>query len=509
MTAQFEKARDICQRIILEAVIELRSPAHLGGSDPDASSDRPLLSDADGRTYLAGTTLAGLMRAALEPYDQQAAARLFGDLCAQDNALAGEKPGKSTPGNQARQARLLFSDAHVMQGSALPVEVRDGVRIDAASAVADDKEKYDLELLPAGARFRLRFQLDLPSNQEERTPLLLGALKVFRALEEGRISLGARTTRGFGETHVVPDQEGQRWSVEEYDVRGEKSMRAWLGRGLEGLPHGWPEPIKRCCADTKALAEAWGLELPRLPCAGNTTFGLKLRVDGSLIIRSGGHDPTDADHIHLRRPELTSDGQLFEPKPVLPGTSLAGVLRHRCLRIARTLARDQAAADDLVDQSFGPAKISKERKAWASRVRVQEASIRGGRILRNTRLRIDPWTGGAVESLLFSEDLLYGGLLDLRIELCQLPTASYTRAARALLLLALRDLARGEVPVGGECGAGRGRLRPRSGEPFLSTTNPDARMYLETDGQVRLDPAGAFDADFQELRSLLGCEDRR
>lgn len=153
---------------------------------------------------------------------------------------------------------------------------------------------------------------------------------------------------------------------------------------------------------------------------------------------------------------------------------------------------------------FGPAKILKNRPAWASRVAIKEARILGGHVLRHTRVRIDPWTGGAVEGLLFTEDAHYGGSVAIEISLQETdPEETHGAPARALLLLAARDLACGDLSVGGEGGVGRGRLHPIEGRPFATVSEPPVDLYLEPDGTVRCEPPDAFEQDFAALHRHL------
>ena len=62
----FRASRGIKRRFIVEAMLELTSPTHLGGSDPYDMLDMPITRDATtGKPILYGTTLAGLLRGVL------------------------------------------------------------------------------------------------------------------------------------------------------------------------------------------------------------------------------------------------------------------------------------------------------------------------------------------------------------------------------------------------------------------------------------------------------------
>lgn len=480
--------RDVARRVLVEGRLELSSPCHLGGPDADATSDQPLVRDASGQPYLPGTTLCGLLRCALRETGRDDTRALFG-------SEADDAP------ESARQAHLLVSDARIVPRGPLVTELRDGVAIEAARGVSDDGKKYDTELLPAGTNLSVRLELLLPSG--DPGPLRADLLVLLGLLEAGEVRLGARTRRGFGRARVVPGDDGVRWSVTTYDVTERAGLLAWLGRGLANLPANWPAADRRGFAGVRDLAEHCGQPAPALPASSCFAVHLRLRFDGPFIVRSAGNDPGEADSASLRRLRLGPDGSVV-PEAVLPGTALAGVLRHRCFRIARTLARDEQRAADLVDGMFGAV-------AHASRVEVTEAVIRNEHVLRHTRVRIDPWTGGAVDKLLFTEDVVFGGEVEgLEIGLHAPRAAADPRrvaAERALLLLALRDLASGEFAVGGEGGVGRGRLRPRrEGEAFAEverTSGEPVLLTLRADGTVQSAPERAFEEDFAGLRAWL------
>jgi len=90
----------------------------------------------------------------------------------------------------------------------------------------------------------------------------------------------------------------------------------------------------------------------------------------------------------------------------------------------------------------------------ASRLRISESFIENGQGRRQSRIAIDRFTGGVVETALFDECVLAGGKLQVRFEL-----RDPNDAEEGLLLLLLRDLLSGEIPVGGAAAVGRGVLR--------------------------------------------------
>ncbi|MEH1789784.1 MAG: RAMP superfamily CRISPR-associated protein [Nostoc sp.] len=180
-----------------------------------------------------------------------------------------------------------------------------------------------------------------------------------------------------------------------------------------------------------------------------------------LLIRSSQADIEKApDDVHLKS---RRNGEL---KPILSGTSLAGVLRHRAECIVNTLAENnQMEIYQIINQLFGFVKDKKDNhdsidenlKAQASRLIVNESIIKETNDLIQTRIAIDRFTGGALHGALFQEQPIFASdktEVELKIELRQ-----PEKYEIGLLLLLLKDLWTSDLPVGSTNSIGRGRLK--------------------------------------------------
>jgi CRISPR-associated RAMP protein (TIGR02581 family) len=99
-------------------------------------------------------------------------------------------------GSQVRAARVRCADGQLDNPEAAVVQVRDGVVLDRDSHTAVRGLKYDYEVLPAGTRFRVRFDLDNPADADEA---LFGAA-LFEWVAGS--NLGGFTSRGLGRFHL-------------------------------------------------------------------------------------------------------------------------------------------------------------------------------------------------------------------------------------------------------------------------------------------------------------------
>lgn len=469
--------RSIVERWVITGVLELETPAHFGNGDGDALTDMPLLLDeVEGRPLLPGASIAGALRSYLREFESDYGNKEI------SNSMAALLFGSSRTDEDGRQSPLIVDDA---VGNSAGFELRDGVAIDPETRTAADDKKFDMQLLAAGSAFPLRFELIVTKESQKLRDALATAL---HGLEDGQITLGARKRRGFGQCKVKD------WRVLKFDLSKKDGLLDWLG-SEQGLRT--PKAVEGKDLPAK-LGAALQTDDKRTAVHLCATFS----IDGTLMIRSGfGESDSGPDmvHIHSKRPDK-------KPAPVIPGTSFAGVLRQRALKIARTVSRDIQAKDQqgqplfkinkekkkvpllkaevFVDAMFGPSAIKRgEKHAKASRVSIKETEIEKSTSLVVTRVKIDRFTGGAFESALFSEQPAIGKP-ETRVTL-DLSLRSPKSAEIGLLLLLLKDLWTGDLPIGGESGIGRGRLKGIAAE--LKTSH-DTWSFKANGEQVDITP---------------------
>jgi hypothetical protein len=186
---------------------------------------------------------------------------------------------------------------------------------------------------------------------------------------------------------------------------------------------------------------------------------------------------------------------------ILPGTSLAGVLRNRARRIARLASGSAETAEAMVMDLFGHAPVPGRRKrdaGWtASRLRVGEARIVGGDRIRSSRIGVDRATQGVTPSALFEEEPQVGGSLAVDLEL---------RDPRdwevGLLLNLVKDLISGDLAVGGGASVGRGVCR---GSARLERTgHADIDLWIGPDGGGASSPGAS--GELAELIQAFGSQ---
>lgn len=440
--------RKLVARWTITGELILKSAAHFGAGTGEAA-DMTIIRDA--RTcapLLCGTSIAGALRSHLADvlggYRSEEAspvALLFG-------GASSDKDGKQSP-------LIVFDSIGNLQGQA--VEIRDGVQINAANGTAEDKKKYDLEVLPAGTSFSLRFDLLVSCIDEENQLLNLLATSLS-GFSNGDIAIGARRSRGLGNI------SSKDWRAIRYDLSSPKGWFAWISSDY------WEnnsviknvEPVKDIREACKHAHDSimWS---QLNDYRKRHVINVDLSTIGGLLVRSAPTDHESPDAVHIR-----SAGH-----SILPGTSVAGVLRTQALSIARLTRKDDDAVL-LVNSLFGEVN---EKNTTSSKLRISESFVEAGVRSRSSRICVDRFTQGVVPGALFDEEPENNGKVNIRIELREAKPGEL-----GLIILVLKDLMTGNLAVGGTSSVGRGRFRGT------------AQLQMDDGRMIDLDPAQPVDS---------------
>jgi CRISPR/Cas system CSM-associated protein Csm3 (group 7 of RAMP superfamily) len=473
------KNRHIIKHIIVRGLLVLDTPTCLSSGE-EGTTDMVLLRDSvSNAALLTGSSIAGALRNYLRErakgynkHDDRndPSTILFGDLLAYKNDDTLSEQEKIKLREKDSQSLLIIDDA--ISNTFVKSELRDGVKIDSITRIAEDKKKYDFELLQAGTQFSLCFELlvDSVSLHEKQInvaelikafTIALQGLEPRNGSESGAISIGMKKRRGFGRCHV------EKWQVWQFNLANADERLAWLtyDHWTPGLIADYPSQ--------DSIATALGVQLDdQEDQRDRLTISATFNLASPILIRSGQADTKPApDVVHLKsnRPRKNgSNGEESKPDeknlvPILSGTSLAGVLRHRAERIVKTLqcASGQNPGSEkepeIVKSIFGD--VSKTR-SQASRLTVDESvieNVTGQNELVQTRIAIDRFTGGAYPGALFQEQPVFNSdNTDLKLDL---ELRQPKEHEIGLLLLLLKDLWTEDLSVGGSSSIGRGRLK--------------------------------------------------
>lgn len=468
--------RDTTTRLTLTGALECRTPLHVGGFGDDPDTDLPLARDGLGRCYIPGTSLAGALR--------QWCGRAFGTEAVR--AVWGFQDA------YAGHASFVTVDDLYVEDEQLIPEVRDGVGIDRRSGAAAEHIKYDRAVFPRGTVFKgFVLTVDVRAEGADLALAMLAGLQ--KDLEKARIRLGAAKTRGLGKIALLSGAQLG---------RVETNRREGIFQLLGGISDEVTE------TDISEARRAH-------PAKSNPRLDIKIdwQPDGPLMVKAG------FDGIAVDVLPLVSGTAAGAVAPVLPGSSIKGALRTRAEQIVCTLLDIETSAakherrrflDDtlvpLVNEVFGTrggtenptthekrrgryrhgssdearlglaalgvddcyAKAALSADAWQYIATApDEKSLRAALATRPVKswqqafhVAIDRWTGGAAESFLYTvlePHALLWEPIEMTVDLERTPAAGVT-----LLLLVLRDLSAGRLPLGFAVNRGMGAVKVNS-----------------------------------------------
>lgn len=407
-------------KIILRGRIKNLSPLHIGCGSGDRS-DLDVLRNGDGNPFIPATSFVGVLKHAIESSDDSEY-RQFSEYA---NKFWGFS--KNDDGHQSTfrcsDLTCQSDSAKTCQSESPKIVIRDGIKIDSKTGLVEDKKKYDYEIVDREAVFNLRMEFSYKNDDKKFVKRMIATICLL--LKNEKIQIGSKTNSGLG-TIILEDEK-----LYEFDFSPQRKTDVyyWLT-----LNQNLPEKNR---IELKSLGNPFQIKGKYFTI--DATFQLK----NSLIIRSYSDDPEMPDAVHLKS---LNDF-------VLTGTSLKGAIRARSERIVNTLGK----SDSIVKRLFGNVDDEKRSKdAKKGKIQVKESILPKFVSEMQTRIKIDRFTGGTIESALFDTMPLFssdGKGKVINISIC---VRDYEDYEAGLLLLVLKDLWTGDLAVGGEKNIGRG-----------------------------------------------------
>jgi len=423
MNKTYERHQDrIVGKWVVHAVIENTSPL-LMSSGQDTYSDRDCIRWVNGDPYLPASSLIGVLRSWYQ--------RFFPN---EDHAYFWGS--EDTAAKSTCQSHLIIDDGLLIKSSAEDrFQVRDGVRIDSEKGTAMDQGKYDYELLAPGHRFGFRMEVTARrsyiKNTQDKDRLELVIRWVLSILHHELFALGALTTTGFGKVRV----DGLR--MQRFDFTGaQNGANAWFTY----LQSPSPEQFL-----TQTILPH---QLPKI------AYDF-VRIDTYFTIKSAlitGAYPVDEEAPD--KVQLQTNGKF-----ILSGKAIKGSLRHRAVRILKSIGQSEKEAEQAITHIFGTVE-EESKSAIKSRLIVQETTLdRGVRAMVQDRIKIDRWTGGVMGGAKFDSQPIWNTSTEAKDQfMISLFLLNPKREEIALLLQLIKDLWTSDLAIGGEKNVGRGIL---------------------------------------------------
>lgn len=354
---------------LFTATLVQDSALTVSGLDRETSADQPFAlveSIIDGERTLVPTLVGRGLKGAVVAMGN----RFFDPLpSAVSDSVRQDRPGA------LRRSAWEFADATAVGHPCL----RAGVGIRQKTGARAGGVLYDREVIPAGTKWHLSFRVDWSQIPEEvradegsEAEGILGYV-LAEHWAEGRCWLGGGAARGLGWCHIDD------LTVFSFD---EANYETWVaaGRPREPKVPSVPVPIARptrswcfrsldvdvCCGEYTPEPDepAWGLDMLAIgPHESERT--LQPTGDGNWAKPAWAPESEMPVAFATDRALVMEDG-----RPLLPGSSLRGPLRHAFSR------RENRQAGQLVahDPNLGDTKISEEDSAGRAFGTVSKSS---------------------------------------------------------------------------------------------------------------------------------------
>ncbi|WP_172202831.1 RAMP superfamily CRISPR-associated protein [Niveibacterium sp. COAC-50] len=447
-------------RICLEAA----SPLSIGSGRSDALFDSPVVRDANDLPALPGSSLAGVLRAAVrESAGADFAQALFGHA------------GRSLADGAASRVQVSWGRIHAaddvpvdglvtddrllrdeLLGPLLRADLpkRDHVRL-GHRGTGETAGKFDRSYVPAGHRFSFEMQLACATEADEAA-----WAQLLMSLGSASLRLGGATRRGFGRLLIVRLESGR------FDLRVADDLNRY-----SALPTRLDFSASRLLAPKAAPSNAVG---PWESVSVTLTPEDYWRVGGGAHPFAPGDKPADMLPASEKRVVWQNGKGRLSAKPavVVPASAIKGALAHRlAFHFNRLVGRFAGAIsphepNPAVAAVFGTVKQD-DASAEGHRGNVliddivpDPKTIRPQVLMHNS---IDRFTGGTRNGVLFGEEMLYGGELKLMM---QIDTQGIAQASGDLqpqveqaLAATLHDLCTGQLALGAAQARGHGFMR--------------------------------------------------
>jgi len=403
----------IVKKIVFYIQIKLMTPLSVA-SGKATITDADVIRDFEGSPFIPASSLAGAMRAYLGKQKNE-------------SCLLGYSEGED-----GRMSSLFLSD---MKFNILPeCSVRDGVEL-SDDKTAIDGSKYDMEIIQEGAIGAFYAELTIREKEREiEDQYKRDFANIIKGIQSGELRLGKKKTRRYGKIRI------ERLAAREFDKHNYLDYAAVYKASQK-----WDELFD----ETKSWL------MPANEESQYLHLQIPLRLTGGISIRQYAAKKGEPDFIHM-----TNASQ----QAVIPGSSMAGALRHRLRVILQQLhtADIKINVPGILDTMFG---YVDGNQSHVSMITISETTIDKAAPLTMTRVGISRFESAARKRALYQELTYVNGELTLEV-LIKKSVYQDQEWMLGILLLAIEDLRNGLLAVGGETAIGRGIFQ-KNGEITL------------------------------------------
>jgi len=374
--------------------IKLDSPMSIG-SGKETETDGDIILNSNNEPYIPGTSLAGIYRSL---FDKEKQETFFGYI----------------DGEKHLQSPIIVYDGQCLNYNRGDISNRDSVKLDEYK-VAETGAKFDFQIAETGLEFVSYIELDKNHTKEMENAI---ENIILPALNSGKISLGHKTTRGYGKVSVI-------YQKKEFDLDTDCGLNCWLDFDMFD-DNNWSTDEKDELIPKKYTTD---FEIIKIPLVQKGAVSIR------RYVTNAGENQPDYEQLTLK-----------DERPVIPGTSWAGAFRHR---IAGYGVENQK-----INDLFGYISTNRAiKESKKSKIYFSETILLDGESKQITRNSIDRFSAGTKEGALFTERTYYNGKTELEI---RLNTNDIDILMIKLVYACVLDLCLGYLAVGGLTAVGHG-----------------------------------------------------
>lgn len=421
-----------------EITIEALSPLVLASGKNGIFFDVELIRDANGLPAIPGTTIAGLLRHAIQKAKgKEITKELFG----YQEGNAGIASSLETSWAYIHDSKNCFHKSFLLKSEIEKDPILKELYITEKSdfkrdhvclsdkGVVSGTGKFDRYFVPKGSRFT--FSIGLWSDKENEN-----WQEILNLLSHPSFRIGAAGRNGYGKIQVITIKTPPRGYFDLSKMEDIDNFRSATVLA----------PLIKCEEECISL---------------KLHFPLGFRIGGGSTTYSKDAHKADMLPYSERVIEWNGDVGSFSDKPriVIPGSALKGALRHRAaFHLARRLKKWDwnIEEDDGLSDLFGyAANNCSEAKGMAGKLWFTDIYLNKSETYLLSRNSIDRFTGGTLNGALFQEENVKGSEV--------LTTSIYVdksvdRDSDKYIAFewALEDLKAGRLALGGGSGHGLG-----------------------------------------------------
>ncbi len=396
-------------RYVAHITIKTLTPLKVGSSKIALHTDMPINRDFNNLPFIQGTTIAGILR---KEFEEKEAENIFGyERSKEDgqgskviisNALLLDENGKVHEELLTKKSEFLkFFDN-------LPIREHTAIN---AKGTAKEHSKYDEEIVYKGAMFKFAIE----SENKEYIQKILSKLK--------KVRIGGKTTNGYGKFEIV-DIEFEAMDDERY-----ANYTASLNEKLNSIE----------------------IEFEK---TDYIVYELTLKPDDIFFIFGSGKPDDDVDMTYVKEKVLDYKNKTLKEMALIPGSSIKGAVSHR-VAYYYNLAKGIDNVTEY-DKDDNPAVIAlfgqkkDDKKGMKGKVIFEDIYLENYREKKFDHVKIDRFTGGAIDGALFNEKAITTD--EIKFSIYVKKDAEYIE----YLEKALDDMCKGLLPLGGMVTKGHG-----------------------------------------------------